>query len=92
MRWGQRPRWPSPEDLGLQVPDIMGLSERTRRFVGRYAGQTEPSATSPHLAPMTSRLPQPPCRIFSYNVDNDPCSGGSGKKYKKCCLVKDENR
>jgi preprotein translocase subunit SecA len=40
-------------------------------------------------------LPPPPETIKSETKDigrNDPCPCGSGKKYKHCCLKKDEKK
>ena len=33
---------------------------------------------------------QKPIVIENHIGRNDPCSCGSGKKYKKCCLLKDK--
>jgi hypothetical protein len=58
--------------------ELLGITDRYHKIITTWAGYTEEnekkgSSPPPVLTAKTSR--------------NDPCPCGSGKKYKKCCLL-----
>ena len=63
------------------VPQRTAVATAPRRQEGRGSAETGPAA-------------RPPSRVQPRTADgqkvgrNDPCPCGSGKKYKKCCLLK----
>jgi HEAT repeat protein len=74
------PPWRDPFDRPWNFYAPEAIASRQKRWAGEaaedIAGETLKDAPAPYVraAPKISR--------------NDPCPCGSGKKYKKCCLVK----
>lgn len=61
------------------IEDIGTVLDWTRRTDGEEAGRD--------LAPYYDDVPQPVTNLLRGVGRNDPCPCGSGKKYKKCCLL-----
>lgn len=64
--------------------------EEDRRRIPARAGKLRAAFSSPPPPPI---LPLPAARRASERIGrNDPCSCGSGKKFKKCCMTKGATR
>ncbi len=88
---GTAARVATGEDRGL---DPTGVAARARREEGPAAGASA-AAAGPGSGPDPSRLStnrgeaqqeKTPVTVEKEPGRNDPCTCGSGKKYKKCCM------
>ncbi len=73
-------------DAPMELPATVAWSRTTETRgelpgEGRAAGGVAPPAPRPHVAPRSA--------TGEKLGRNDPCYCGSGKKYKKCCYLKD---
>ena len=73
--------------MNTKTGDILTESE-LEKYIGKFPGE-ERFIRSMRLAPTAQQLKRKPISSFASGRigRNDPCPCGSGKKFKKCCLV-----
>lgn len=67
--------------------DILPIAKRYDEIINTWAGYTEDEEYNTHIDEYNEPVIAP-VRTETKTGRNDPCPCGSGKKYKKCCLIK----
>ena len=84
-------RQAQPQLIAQMRDQVEGLASALRELVERVNPEALLVATAVQLA-MSSPGSRTEAEYGTFPGRNDPCYCGSGKKYKHCCLAKDEKR
>lgn len=71
------------------LQEVLGIIERYRHITTHWAGYKDDEEKN-DWTDWEEDEKQEPIRVAPKTGRNDPCPCGSGKKYKKCCLSKEE--